>query len=69
VQGLPDGLEDVSRYPAVFEELASRGYSEDDLARIAGRNVLRLMREAERVSDRIRTERPPSSATLELLDA
>jgi membrane dipeptidase len=69
VQGLPDGLEDVSRYPALFEELASRSYSEDDLERIAGRNVLRLMREAERVSDRIRTERPPSSATLELLDA
>jgi membrane dipeptidase len=59
----------VSRYPALFEELASRSYSEDDLERIAGRNVLRLMREAERVSDRIRTERPPSSATLELLDA
>lgn len=68
VQGLPDGLEDVTRYPALFDELAMRGYSEEDLAKIAGRNVLRLMREAERVSDRLRTERPPSMATLELLD-
>jgi membrane dipeptidase len=68
VQGLPDGLGDVSRYPALFEELAARGYSDDDLSKIAGRNVLRLMREAEEVSERLRGERPPSVATLELLE-
>lgn len=48
--GVPKGLEDVSRYPALFAELADRGYSDDDLRKIAGRNVLRLMRAAERVS-------------------
>jgi membrane dipeptidase len=48
--GVPYGLEDVSRYPALFAELAGRGYTDDELTRIAGRNVLRLMRAAQRVS-------------------
>lgn len=48
--GLPEGLEDVSRYPALFLELTDRGYDAQDLRKIAGRNVLRLMREAERVA-------------------
>jgi membrane dipeptidase len=48
--GLPEGLDDVSRYPALFEELADRGYTDEDLANIAGRNVLRVMRDAERVA-------------------
>jgi membrane dipeptidase len=49
---MPTGLEDVSRYPALFEELAARGYTDADLAKVAGRNVLRVMREAERVAAR-----------------
>jgi membrane dipeptidase len=68
VQGLPDGLGDVSRYPALFDELSSRGYADEDLSKIAGRNVLRVMREAERVSSRLRAERPASTATIEQLD-
>lgn len=47
---MPTGLEDVSRYPALFAELARRGYNDDDLRKVAGRNVLRVMREAERVA-------------------
>lgn len=50
---MPAGLEDVSCYPALFAELASRGYSDDDLRKIAGRNVLRVMRDAEMVSSRL----------------
>ena len=46
----PAGLEDVSRYPALFVELAGRGYTDDDLTKIAGRNVLRVMRAAERLA-------------------
>jgi len=69
VDGLPAGLEDVSRYPALFDELATRGYSDEDLSKIAGRNVLRVMREAERVSARLRSERPPSRATIGELDS
>ncbi len=53
---MPSGLEDVSRYPALFAELAERGYSDDDLAKVAGRNVLRVMRDAERVSVRLRAD-------------
>jgi membrane dipeptidase len=48
--GMPDGLEDVSTYPALFAELADRGYADEDLAKVAGRNVLRVMRAAERVA-------------------
>ncbi|HET9672528.1 MAG TPA: dipeptidase [Actinomycetota bacterium] len=47
---MPEGLEDVSCYPALFEELAARGFSDDDLRKVAGRNVLRLLRDVERVS-------------------
>jgi membrane dipeptidase len=65
---MPKGLEDVSSYPALFEELAGRGYRDDDLTKIAGRNVLRAIREAERTAGRLRTERPPSKATIEELD-
>jgi membrane dipeptidase len=66
---MPEGLEDVSRYPALFEELATRGYRDEDLMKIAGRNLLRVMREAERTEARLRGERPPSKTTIEELDA
>jgi membrane dipeptidase len=49
--GMPDGLGDVSTYPALFEELARRGYAEDELRKVAGRNVLRVMRAAEAVAE------------------
>jgi membrane dipeptidase len=65
---MPEGLDDVSGYPVLFEELASRGYGDEDLRKIAGRNVLRVMREAERTGTRLRAERPPSKATIEELD-
>ncbi len=48
---MPEGPEDVSRYPALFAQLAARGYSDDDLAKVAGRNVLRVMRAAERIAE------------------
>jgi membrane dipeptidase len=48
--GMPKGLEDVSCYPALFTELADRGYTDEDLAKVAGRNVLRVMRQAESVA-------------------
>jgi membrane dipeptidase len=64
---MPAGLEDVSCYPALFEELASRGYRDEDLMKIAGRNVLRVIREVERTGRRLCAERPPSRATIEKL--
>ena len=62
------GLEDVSTYPALFAELLRRGYSEDDVQKIAGRNVLRVMRAAEGVAQRLQKARGPSKATIEALD-
>jgi membrane dipeptidase len=65
---MPEGLEDVSWYPALFDELASRGYLDEDLMKIAGRNLLRVMREAERNAARVRKGRPRSNATIEQLE-
>jgi membrane dipeptidase len=43
----PVGMEDVAGYPNLFVELARRGYSQTDLEKIASRNMMRVMREAE----------------------
>jgi membrane dipeptidase len=66
---MPERLEDVTRYPALFEELASRDYHDEDLMKIAGRNLLRVMREAERTGARLRAARPTSKATIDELDS
>jgi membrane dipeptidase len=47
VDTLPEGLENVSKYPALFAELVRRGYTEAELAKIAQGNVLRVMRAVE----------------------
>ena len=57
-----DGLSDVSMYPALMAELLRRGYSDSDIKKIAGQNVLRVMREVEKVSKRLQSERGPSMA-------
>jgi len=44
---LPDGLADVSCYPALFAELLERGWSDQDCVALAGGNVLRVLRDAE----------------------
>jgi membrane dipeptidase len=44
------GLEDVSKYPGLFAELMRRGYSTEDLRKIAGENIIRALRKAEKVS-------------------
>ncbi len=47
----PEGLEDVSRMPLVFEEMKKRGYSDSDVEKVAGRNFLRVMDEVRRVAE------------------
>jgi membrane dipeptidase len=64
----PTGLEDVSKYPALLVELARRGWSDGDLAKVAGGNVLRVMHEAEIVAHRLQKTTQPSYATLADLD-
>ena len=44
---MPVGLEDVSGYPRLFDALARRGWSDADLGRLAGANVLRVLRAAD----------------------
>jgi len=46
---VPTDLEDVSKYPNLFAELLRRGWSEKDLEKLAGRNMLRVMRRVEQV--------------------
>jgi membrane dipeptidase len=65
----PVGLEDVSKYPALTAELLRRGYAEADVKKVLGLNVLRAMRDAERVAARLQKERGPSAALIEKLDA
>jgi len=62
------GLEDVSKYPALFAELAHRGWSDDDLRKLAGENILRVMEQAEQVAARLQKTRPPSTKTIAQLD-
>jgi Zn-dependent dipeptidase, microsomal dipeptidase homolog len=64
----PVGLEDVSRFPYLFAELIRRGWSDDDLRKLAGRNLLRVLRQAEATATRLRREREPSTRTIEQLD-
>jgi len=67
-EDLPDGLGDVSCYPALIAELLERGWSEQDCGRLAGGNVLRVMREAESAAGEIATRRGPSLARIEDTD-
>jgi membrane dipeptidase len=64
----PAGLEDVSKFPNLLAELSRRGWSEEELAMLAGENVLRVMREAEAAARVLRRQRQPSTATIEKLD-
>jgi len=64
----PTGLEGVDRFPALLQELARRGWSDADLAKVAGANLLRVMAQAEAVSARLRAEREPAEGTLAELD-
>jgi membrane dipeptidase len=58
---VPQGLEDVSKYPSLIAELLRRGYKDDEIKKITGQNILRVMREAEKVSKRLQAERGPSA--------
>jgi membrane dipeptidase len=55
----PVGLEDVSCYPRLTDELLQRGYSETDIHKILGANALRAFREAENVAKRLRASTQP----------
>jgi membrane dipeptidase len=61
ITSVPDGLEDVSKYPALTAELLRRGYTDADIRKILGLNMLRVMRASENVAKRLQNERGPST--------
>jgi membrane dipeptidase len=68
ISSVIQGLEDVSKYPDLTAELLKRGYSDQDIKKILGLNILRVMRGAEQVSAALRKKRGPSTATMQNLD-
>ncbi len=64
----PTDLNSVADYPKLFAELLRRGHSEERLKKLAGLNVLRVMRQAEAASARLRKEKAPAEVLIEELD-
>ncbi|MEA3106045.1 MAG: rane dipeptidase [Gammaproteobacteria bacterium] len=60
IEDTPSGLEGVGKYPALLMELMNRGWTDTDVAKLAGGNVLRVMAEAERVAATLRGTRAAS---------
>jgi membrane dipeptidase len=69
IGSVPESLEDVSTYPALSAELIRRGYTDEDIRKLLGLNLLRVMRAAEGVAARLQAERQPSVQTIDELDA
>jgi membrane dipeptidase len=65
ISSVPQNLEDVSKFPVLTAELLRRGYSRDDLRKILGLNLLRVMRQVETVAARLHKERPPAAIPFE----
>jgi membrane dipeptidase len=65
ITSVPEGLEDVSKYPSLTAELLRRGYTDGDIRKILGLNVLRVMRDAENISKKLQAERGPSTLLFE----
>jgi membrane dipeptidase len=59
----PEGMEDVSTFPLLFAELIRRGWSDEDLMKVAGGNVLRALEQAEAVAKRLQSEKPSAAAS------
>lgn len=68
ITSVPIGLEGVGEYPALLAELLRRGWTDEEVKKLAGLNLLRAFRQAEQVSQRLRRERPASDALIEDLD-
>jgi membrane dipeptidase len=65
IESVVQGLEDVSKYPSLIAELLRRGYNDDEIRKITGQNILRVMRQVEKVSSTLHSERGPSMRMFE----
>jgi membrane dipeptidase len=61
ITSVVEGLEDVSKYPALTAELLRRGYRDEEIKKILGLNVLRVMRAVEKASATLQKQRPASA--------
>jgi len=68
IDTVPEGLEDVSTFPQLFAELIRRGWSDADLRKLAGQNLLRAFRATEATAKRLQKTREPSTRTIQELD-
>jgi membrane dipeptidase len=59
----PEGLSDVSMFPNLFAELIRRGWSDEDLMKVAGGNVLRALEQAERVAKEMQAQQRAAGAS------
>ncbi|XP_030622073.1 dipeptidase 3 [Chanos chanos] len=66
--GFPQGLEDVSHYPALIQELLRRGWTEEELAAVLRLNFIRVFKEVEKVRDSLR-DTPPSEVEIPFAEA
>jgi len=64
IDSTPVGLEDVSTFPALFRELSRRGWTGEELMKLAGQNILRVWDEAEVRASQIQRDTEPSTNTL-----
>jgi membrane dipeptidase len=55
----PEGLENVSCFPALFAELIARGWTEKDLAKLASGNFLRVFRKVDAIGRKLRRTETP----------
>jgi membrane dipeptidase len=62
----PEGLEGVDKYPALLAELARRGWSDEELSKLAGGNLLRALRETEATAKRLQATLPAEATIAEL---
>ncbi len=65
---LPEGLEDVSKYPNLVAELLRRGWTDAEVKKLVGENILRVWASNEQIAARLKSERPASTATIESTD-
>ena len=65
----PIGLASVEDYPKLLVELMRVGWSDEDLRKLTGGNILRVLRDAEVVAQRLRATQQPSSGRIEVMDA
>jgi len=59
ISSTPEGLDDVSKYPDLIAELLRRGVSDNDAAKLVGRNILRVWEDVEKVAAKLQAKGEP----------